>query len=92
MAKRIGEDAAFHEGDVVTVYNQRYDGRPIIEGRAVITGPGEAHDQYRVRFRGGADGRTTYLRFVFPGECQTDPAGYLSAAQADFDRRRVVVE
>jgi hypothetical protein len=85
--KRILESASFHEGDIVTVYNQTLAGKPIIEGQAAIVGPGDVEDQYRVRFRDKRTGkleRQAYLRFVYPGGSQDDPRGYLAAVIHDY--------
>lgn len=80
----------FKKGDVVTVYNQTFSGKPIIEGDAVIVGPTGVEFQYRVKFIGaklGDPGRSGVDRFVFGGECQSDPAGYLTKAHAEWAER-----
>lgn len=76
----------FASGSTVTVFNQKLSGEPIIEGRAKIVKSTELTDQYRVKFIDGND-RGTYSRFVYGGECQRDPPGYLAKAQADWRAR-----
>jgi len=78
----------FIPGDTVVVYNQKMSGEPIIEGRAVVVKPAGVADQYKVRFppdRGSKSG-TVFTRFVYPGECQTDPDAYLAKAKAEWRR------
>ena len=80
----------FARGDVVTIYNQTMSGKPIIEGRATIVRPTGVEFQYRVKFIGaklGDPGRTGVDRFVFAGECQSDPQGYIAKAQKEWAER-----
>ena len=80
----------FKKGDVVAVYNQTFSGKPIIEGRATIVRPTGVEFQYRVKFIGaklGDPGRTGVDRFVFGGDCQADPEGYIAKAQKEWAER-----
>jgi len=79
--RKIAEGAAFHEGEWVHVYNQKFSGEPIYEGRACIVGPGDVGDQYRVRFDGE---RQTVLRFVWPGEPQEDELAWIKKLHAEW--------
>lgn len=82
-SKKCAENANFHEGDLVTIYNSTISGRPFIEGVAIIEGASEVEDQYKVRFRGSAG--ESHYRFVYPGECQEDPEAYITKAVAEFE-------
>lgn len=79
-------EAAFHEGDVVTIHAKTGDGRPYIAGTAVIVGCGYAEDEYRVQFqnRRGKNRDKVSIQSVHPGESQSDPAGYLAKAEAKW--------
>ena len=74
----------FTKGDTVTVYNSVLGGKPIIEGKAEIAAPTEVGFQYKVRFQ--HEPNTTYVRFVYPGECQDDPEGYIAKAVAEWEQ------
>lgn len=78
----------FKTGEIVTIYNQKFSGEPICEGRATIIKPSGVPDQYRVRFNDGME-HGTYLRFVYSGECQTDPEGYIAAAKLAWHEGQV---
>jgi hypothetical protein len=81
---------SFRKGDRVTVYNQKLNGEPIIEGRGIIVGKGDVEHQYRVKFDRRAPGEgpnERFLRFVFRGECQDDPEAYLAKAKAEWLQR-----
>ena len=80
----------FKKGDTVVVYNQTLSGRPIIEGRAIVMRPTGIDNQYRVKFIGaklGDPGRNGIDRFVYSGECQSEPDAYLAKAQAEWTER-----
>jgi hypothetical protein len=84
--KKCDPGAAFHEGDVVVIYNQTPAGKPFIECRSArIVGAGDVADQYRVRF---PDNGGTGLRFVYPDQgenlCQSDPDGYLTKVLDEY--------
>jgi hypothetical protein len=65
------------KGEIVTVFNQKITGEPMIEGRARIVGPAADEHQYRVRFLAEGEGGT-YDRYVFV-EHQADPQAALAA-------------
>lgn len=69
---------AFDRGDIVTVFNRTMSGRSMIEGRARVVKRLDEPHHYAVQFRVGAVfDRQTFERFVFPGDCQSDPEAYL---------------
>jgi hypothetical protein len=70
----------FKPGDRVMVYTQNTTGMPIMEGLAIIECRTPIPHKYRVNY----STRCTVDRFVFGGECQTDPIGYLAKAQAGW--------
>lgn len=74
---------SFKKGDVVCVYSQKMSGEPILEGRAKVIKSSGVRDQYIVRFENGE--RAT--RFVYGGECQTDPSGHIKKAQDEWRRQ-----
>ena len=75
-------DHKFELNSTVTVYNKTIFGKPIIEGQAKIVGFTKIEDQYKVRFNYE---KQTVKRFVYPGECQSDPTGYIAKAQKEWD-------
>lgn len=78
---------AFEPGDTVFVYNTKAaTSEPIMEGKGEILACSETEDHYTIRFSDG----TVVERFVYPGECQTDPDAYLkNAVQAWKDRNGI---
>lgn len=76
--------ASFKKGDLVTIYNKGWQNEPIIEGKARIVGKSpNGSDLYKVRFEGGL-GERVLERWVFGGECQSDPDSYIAKAQAEW--------
>jgi hypothetical protein len=82
--------STFKKGDRVTVYNQTFSGKPIIEGRATILKPSDVDDHYWVKFdnAGLGDPGRKCQRFVYSGECQDSPEQYLAKAQAEYADRQ----
>lgn len=69
--------------DRVYIYNSKFDGTPTLEGQAIVVGRGMVPDQFMVLFD---NDRTKYARFVYEGECQTDPQAFLNKLLAERER------
>jgi hypothetical protein len=79
----------FEIGQKVYIFTGRYDGRPIIEGVAIIRKRDpRLVDRYLVEFE---NSKTPCWRFVAPEEAQTDPHGWLEKMQAEYDNALGVV-
>lgn len=80
---------AFQPGDLVHVYNSKMNGEPLYEGQAKVLSATGVPDQYKVRFLMAGE---KYLRFVYAGECQSDPKAFLAKLQAEWKERWVGAE